>query len=345
MSLFFNKAKSASPFERPSVLGPVDPGMTMPQPAGAMPPDAMPAPQRMGLFGAPMVGMGDAPERLVSDKPDLSQLGPGIDLSQTKYAPRFNEPGGWGDKLSVLAAALMGAAGNQAGANAITARFAERRRLEQEQLARNALWQRQDSQRAQDRQWQVEDRDFAANRPQYFMSGEDRVSFDPASGATSVVYDGPTPAQSYAAALGYEQGTPDYTTALRDYVLRGSGPSATAFRSDLEDQRQGNRVALKVVPTYSQLNPRAPVAGGGRGGTSPRAPTMAGTMAGTMAPILAKVAKGQPLTPAEEKAWSMYRPPSRGRGGGGAAVAEGATATGPNGQKLVRRGGAWVPLR
>lgn len=341
MGMLFNKAKSASPFERPSVLGPVDPGMTMPQPVASMPPDAMPAPRRMGLFGAPMVpGMAGAPERLVSDAPDLSQLGPGIDLAQTKYAPRFNEPGGWGDKLSVLAAALMGAAGNQAGANAVIGRFGERRRLEQEQLARNALWQRQDSQRAQDRQWQVEDRDFAANRPQYFMSNEDRVAFDPTTGTSSVVYDGPTAAESYAGALGYEEGTPDYTTALRDYVLRGSGPSATAFRSDLEDQRQGNRVALKGVPTYSQLNPRAPTGAGGRG-APPRAPTMAGTMA----PILAKVAKGQPLTPAEEKAWSMYRPGRRAGAGGGRGVTEGATATGPNGQKLVRRGGQWIPLR
>lgn len=177
-----------------------------------------------------------------------------------------------------------------------------------------------------------------ANAPDYFMSGDDRVRYDPRTGQSTVVYDAPQASEAYAASLGLKPGTPEYNTAVQDYVLRGNGPTAYQFDSDLEEDRQGNRVALedarqqhrlslRGTPTYSDLHPRPRAVSTGGGRSSSRPPTMAGTMA----PILGKVARGETLTPAEQTAWNMYRPPNRGRGGksvAGALVAGGAGASG-----------------
>lgn len=164
------------------------------------------------------------------------------------------------------------------------------------------------------------------NAPEYFMSGDDRVRFDRKTGQSSVVYDAPEEFETYAAAMGYKPGTPEYNTAAQDYVLRSSGPTANGFdvrleeerqqnRVDLEGERQRNRLGLRGTPTYGDLHPkpRAASAGGGGGGGSRPSSGRAPTMAGTMAPILAKVARGETLTPAEQQAWTMYRPARGGR--------------------------------
>ncbi|MBI0475730.1 hypothetical protein D9601_10240 [Sphingomonas sp. MA1305] len=177
-----------------------------------------------------------------------------------------------------------------------------------------------------------------ANAPDYFMSGDDRVRYDPRTGQSTVIYDAPQDSEAYASSLGLQPGTPEYSTAVQDYVLRGNGPTAHQFDSDLEDDRQGNRMALedtrqqhrlslRGTPTYSDLHPRPRAASTGGGRSSSRPPTMAGTMA----PILGKVARGETLTPAEQNAWNMYRPPNRGRGGrsvASALVSGGAGASG-----------------
>lgn len=180
------------------------------------------------------------------------------------------------------------------------------------------------------------ERIIKANAPDYFMSGSDRVRFDPATGKSTVVYDAPEAFQTYAQSMGYQPGTPEYQTAAQDYVLRGNGPTAYRYDSDLENDRQENRVelegtrqrnrlTLRGTPTYSDMHPRPRATGGGGSGGAPRQPTMAGAMA----PILAKVARGEALTPGEQQAWSMYRPPNRGRSGptvAGALVASGGGA-------------------
>ncbi len=91
------------------------------------------------------------------------------------------------------------------------------------------------------------------------------------TGQTETLYDAPSPFDEYAQSLGLEPGTDDYATALQDYVLRSSGPTATdndleiegarqSNRVSLEGVRQGNRVELRNTPTYRQANPlpRAP---------------------------------------------------------------------------------------
>jgi hypothetical protein len=158
-------------------------------------------------------------------------------------------------------------------------------------------------------------------KPDYFTAGNDRVRYDPTTGGTETLYTAPEEFDTYARALGAEPGTAEYNILAQDYIMRSSGPSATANdqfledhrqgnrvdlenlrygnRQGLEDQRQGNRIQLRGTPTYRQANPIPP---------KPRAS-------------------------------------GGGRGGSGGGVREGQTASGPNGAKIVYRNGKWVPLK
>ena len=91
---------------------------------------------------------------------------------------------------------------------------------------------------------------------------------DQNSGAFTPTFTAPTDAERYASARGFDQGSQDWNTALQDYVLRGSGPTAHEFdvglesvrqdnRENLEGQRQRNRLTLKGQPTFAQTHPRA----------------------------------------------------------------------------------------
>jgi hypothetical protein len=126
---------------------------------------------------------------------------------------------------------------------------------------------REDEKLQQQRQWQIEDRDWKLNQPDYFMSGRDRVRFNPLTGQSEVVYDGTEDFDQYAATLGLQPGTDEYFTAVQDYVLRGNGPSALGYDKQLDDYRTtndkrlddyrtSNRVKVRGVPTWRDRNPR-----------------------------------------------------------------------------------------
>ena len=115
---------------------------------------------------------------------------------------------------------------------------------------------REDEWKFRERDWQVEDRDAKNNMPQYFMSGRDRVMFDPSSGNSETVFDGPEDFEKYAQTMGYEPGSDDYEQAVTDYVLRGHGPTALGYDKDLDDYKTRNRVKVRSLPTYQQANPR-----------------------------------------------------------------------------------------
>lgn len=197
-----------------------------------------------------------------------------------------------------------------------------------------------------DTMWKQE---YEASKPQYFMSGQDRVVVDPVTGQTQVLYDAPEDFEIYAERLGLEPGTDEYSDAAADYVLRSAGPTAQAGRQflegvrqdnrkELEGVRQGNRLQLRTTPTYLQANPRA--TGGGGGGGRPT------SMAGVVAPILAKVAGGKPLTAGEQQALDTYY--RRKGGGGGRTPTTGSgerVIVNKQGQKMVVRNGKWVPLK
>ncbi|MFC4293568.1 hypothetical protein ACFO0A_00690 [Novosphingobium tardum] len=175
---------------------------------------------------------------------------------------------------SILAPALMGMSGNQAGANAFIANMAQRRDAQRTQRlnAINAIarWRHDDYARQQGA-------DLRAAAP--FTIGRDRLQYDPNSGDVATLYDGQEPFEQYAADMGLEPGSDDYFNAVQDYVLRANGPTALAHdrtlddyrtgnrlkiegvrqgnRESLEGIRQKNRVTTRGVPTYRDAHPRA----------------------------------------------------------------------------------------
>lgn len=200
-----------------------------------------------------------------------------------------------------------------------------------------------------DKMWAQE---YEQSKPQFFMSGEDRVSYNPVNGESQMVYDAPEDFQLYADQMGFEPGSDDYNDAMADYVLRTSGPTAQTGRQYLENlrqqnrlavegQRQKNRLQLRSTPTYSQANPRASAGGGTRGGGGKP------TIAGVIAPILGKVRDGQPLTAGEQQALNTYYR----RGGKGGAPAGGGATGGQvirnpqTGEKMTLQNGKWVPVK
>ena len=118
------------------------------------------------------------------------------------------------------------------------------------------------------------------NAPQFFMSGKDRVQYDPRTGQANVLYDGPEQFETYAKALGFEPGTPEYVTAVQDAMLKSSGPTAYDYDMELDDYRTANDIRRKGSPTFLQTNPRpaAPrrAAAPRKGRSSAKRPTATG---------------------------------------------------------------------
>lgn len=196
-----------------------------------------------------------------------------------------------------------------------------------------------------DRLWQQE---YEQSKPQFFMSGEDRVSYNPISGESQMLYDAPEDFQLYADQMGFEPGTEEYNDAMADYVLRSAGPTANDGRQFLENlrqqnrlsmegERQKNRMQLRQTPTYLQANPRP--SGGSRGGGKP-------TIAGVMAPIYAKIAAGQPLTAGEREALNTYqRRSGKGAPAGGGSTGGQIIRNPVTGERKQLQNGKWVPVK
>lgn len=187
-------------------------------------------------------------------------------------------------KIAMIAGpALMGMAGNQAGANQFLANMQARRQRDEQrryEIGKTlADWKHQD--------WARQNgADLDAAAP--FTIGRDRLSYNPATGKMESLYHGPADWESYASTLGLEPGSQAYMDAAKDYVLRSNGPTAyandiglddhrTGNRLKVENVRQGNRVSLEGVrqhnriatrqtPTYHDTHPtpRGSKAGGGR---------------------------------------------------------------------------------
>ncbi len=118
--------------------------------------------------------------------------------------------------------------------------------LNQMQLDQQA---RSDAAQAQIAKWQYGDfarqneADLRASAP--FTIGRRRVGFNPATGQSEVLYDGPQDFELYASELGLEPGTDAYFKAVEDYVLRSSGPSAHTRDLALDDYRTANDVRME----------------------------------------------------------------------------------------------------
>lgn len=247
----------------------------------------------------------------------------------------FAKNGAW---KGVLADVLGSLGDSLSVANGGQATYLPNKLRTQQQAAE---WKRRDAERQQDRAWAVEDRDHKDNAPQFFTSNGDRIQYDPKTGTSTTVYDGPADFEDYANSLGLEPGTDEYNSAIQDYVLRSYGPAAQKGREILEGLRQNNRLTLRQTPTYANVHPR-PAAGGSGGNGGNRPPRNTGNVYG---PILGKVAAGQQLTPGEQALFNIYSRNRGGKSGAGAAPNAVQTATDPKtGRKVQWNGRQWVPL-
>lgn len=161
---------------------------------------------------------------------------------------------------------------------------------------------------------------YRNNQPDYATVGNRRFAFNPATGQAQTLYVAPSEAEDYAAALGAEPGTEEYNTLVSDYVLRHSGPTATANAMQEEDNRQTNRIGLEGVRQQNRLG-------------------IEGVRQGNRLQL-----RGTPTYRDNNPRPSSAR--SGGSGGGKGGVREGQTATNPQtGAKVVYRGGKWVPAQ
>lgn len=250
---------------------------------GIMPPQGLlaRAPRRQGMSVAPisdkalqMQLAGQHPGAMALQNAPLAQAQDSIPMQQQaggqpwdERIPGEQDPMGGHDKKgpglgNIISEFILnyGAASDNPLARSV---LAERAAME----AQQRLFERQDSQRQEDRRWDMEDTQRKANAPQYFMSGKDRVQYDPATGQANVLYDGPEQFEDYAKALGFEPGTPDYVKAVQDAMLKSSGPTAYGYDKELDDYRTANDIQRKGSPTFLQANPR-PAAP--RRGSAPR---------------------------------------------------------------------------
>lgn len=211
----------------------------------------------------PMAGNGEAttfqPPRPSSSRPDyaammMDAIGPEPKMSGLQKA------------AAIIGPALMAATGNVSGANQAQAMIADRQ---------NSFADRRRQALMEAVKWGRED-DLArekANQPQFFSGNEDRIRYDPATGTSTRVYNAPQDFEDYAAAGGLEPGSPEYFSAVQDYVLRGNGPTAFNYDRQLEQVRQAGRISLegtrhqnrlnvRGAPTYRDLHPQPKAATG-----------------------------------------------------------------------------------
>jgi hypothetical protein len=144
--------------------------------------------------------------------------------------------------------------------------------------------------------------------PSHFASALDRL--------------GDEEAERYAETLGHARGSDEWRDAVRDYVLRGSGPTAHGYNVAEEEVRQQNRVEIEGV----QHNYRTTEEGQRQEGreslervqennrrTRPAPPPAQGQ--NVLGRIQEKLARGETLTPGEQRVYDdSLRGRSRGRG-------------------------------
>lgn len=295
----------------------------------------------------------DIPPSSVGGQEDVASDALGVPPISEAPAP----PSNWQEIVNadpVSASAVDGVSAEQQIARALTARPKSATVAAPMYRPRDAIIQAltnpyvdQNVRAVADRMWQQE---YEQSKPQFFMSNDDRVVYNPATGESQMLYDAPEDFQLYADQMGLEPGTNEYNDAMADYVLRTSGPTANAGRQalenlrqdnrlDMEGVRQKNRMQLRSTPTYAQANPRPTTGRTGGGGARPQ------TLAGVIAPILAKVAQGQPLSAGEQQALNTYYRRTGGSGGA-AGTSGGQVIRNPKtGERMVNRGGKWVPVK
>lgn len=207
-------------------------------------------------FGMPRGGLWDMPGVEPIDYGQGIQQALAANAAKPPPKPKFFGEGGVGRNI---AGYIGDALAQMGGMQPIYApAMQERRRLEADQADYER--KRRDTQA----DWQAQKEWALKNEPpKTYEIGNNIVSYDPQNGP-KVVYEGENPAVAYAKSIGAEPGTPEFVAAIKDFVLKGNGPTALQGDKELAGYRFGNSMALRQAPTYAQTHPKA--SGGGKGG-------------------------------------------------------------------------------
>jgi hypothetical protein len=146
-----------------------------------------------------------------------------------------------------------------------------------------------------------------------------------------------TEAEQYADTIA-QRGTRDWGMAVRDYVLKGNGPTAVSGKDFLQDQRLGT--SERNTDVRAGVSERNNV----RTTSTSRANTLTrdGTSRRGQDIRSGDTRRGQDLQAETTRGSHSYRNGGgRGRGGAGGA----ATARGPNGETITWNGKNWVDAR
>ena len=287
-------------------------GLSPYQPVGLSGTPPVPSPAGLQLAGA--LGAPAIPQAFALPDMAPANLGPSINVPPPAPHKKFFTHDGTGTGnfiVGLIGDALAGAAGQ---APTYAPMMAKRREAADEE----DLWNKRYGLKRAD---ELADRQTEANKVQYFSGNEDRVAYDPTTGTSRTLYDAPTPSQTYAATLGAAPGTPAYADAIKDYVLRSSGPTAYEGRDALQADRyryMGQLQAPRLATSRRNTDVRTSA-------------SIANNMRST-----ATAQRGQSLTDARTRGSAAYQ--GRGVATGGAA----AVAVGPGGHKIVVKGGRWV---
>jgi hypothetical protein len=291
-----------------------------------------------GVMAPPVPDAAELYQPQAASPPPVN-MGPALALPSNMFAakikPHFFDKTGTGTKLVQLLGDLStqwGAAQGQPWALQQLQTQQRNAEAEREQV----IWSRRhDLQRSE----ALEDAERTRNAPRYFSGREDQLSFDPSTGKVATIYDAPTDAESYAKSLGFDAGSPEYRGALTDYVLKANGPTAEAARESLLGQRQQGSTNLEALRQRNRIALKRTPSGNGHGHSGPTIGSLPRTTGNVYAPILAKVARGEALSPGEQRVLDM-----RGGHGRGGAASGPRTATDPRtGKKVQWNGSAWVP--
>ena len=302
---------------------------SQPQPSGMVPNDP-------SQGGTGIAALDSAPDLNLTPQTVIADPNKG-GVNDTIH-PKFFQHGGLGEKilhgLGEVALSASAAAGNPMAMMTLRNRMADAQaqRQMQEWLAQNQVRREQD----------LEDRSYEENKPRYFAGNEDYRRYDPSTNQVETLFDAPRPEQEYASQFG-QPGSPEYQTALQDYVLKGWGSTAMDARTQLNNDRFQQRLQLKQTPTYGNLHPRQPAS------RPARAPTVSNVVAG----VIAKATSGQPLNPQEQQVFNAQvngryggrRGAAPAGGGGAGAVSEGTVIKNPQtGVRMKMQNGQWVKL-
>lgn len=160
--------------------------------------------------------------------------------------------------------------------------------------------------------------------PKTYELNNNVYRFDPQAGAAERIIQGQTEAERYAETLGFQPSSPDFIGAVQDYTLKNDGPTAFGQNRTLQNDR------LRQSDTNSIRSAATSAANSARSAATSRANSLTST-AGQLRSTAARIRAGE------------------GRGGGrngrsgGRVAPEGMIIQGAGGQKLIKRGGQWVP--